>query len=292
MKPQCLKIFNLLSCLFIIALATGCSSLNAVKEATGIKSPSVSLAGMQITDLTMENVGLSLTLSIDNPNPIPITLAGFDYSLFFDGKQLLAGEKRDQLKIVAKGVSSVTLPITLNFSDLENLYQGAMSQDTLRYELKATALVDIPVLGIQKFPSTQTGEFPIPKAPDVSLSGITIEKMGLTSANIVITANIKNPNYFGIDISQLAYSLSINGSKWAESTLSDAINISEKSETKINIPLKLNFIEMGSTLYSTLTKGGGLKYQLMGNMNLNTALPMLKNVAVPFDKSGTVGVQR
>ena len=287
-----LKIFRLLICISIISLAAGCASLNAVKDAAGIKNPSVTLGGMKITDLTMENAGLALTLNVDNPNPIPINLAGFDYALLFDGKQLLAGEKRDQLKIDAKGISTVTVPVSLNFADLKKLYQGVMNQDTLNYELQTTALVDLPVIGVQKFPSTQKGEFPVPKIPEVSLGGIDVKKMGLSGAEVMISANIKNPNSFGIDVSQLAYNLSINGSQWAESALSETIKLAEKGESQINIPLKLNFMEMGSALYSALMKGEGLNYQLKGDMNLDTALPMLKNVNVPFDKSGVVGVQR
>ncbi|MCF6234766.1 MAG: LEA type 2 family protein [Gammaproteobacteria bacterium] len=292
MKDQYLKIFKLLLCFFIISLATSCASLNAVKDAAGIKNPSVTLGGMKITDLTMENAGLALTLNVDNPNPIPINLAGFDYALLFDGKQLLAGEKRDQFKIDAQGVSTVTVPISLNFADLKKLYQGVLNQDTLNYELQTTALVDLPVIGVKKFPSTQKGEFPVPKIPEVSLGGINVKKMGLSGAEVVINANIKNPNSFGIDVSQLAYNLSINGSQWAESALEETIKLAEKGETQINIPLKLNFLEMGSALYSALMKGEGLNYQFTGDMNLDTALPMLKNVKVPFDKSGVVGVQR
>lgn len=287
MPIKWLKSIQLLLVVATVFIATGCS-LNEVKEAAGIEKPSVSLEGMQITDLTMESAGLSLKLTVDNPNPIPINLAGFDYALLFDGKQLLAGKKRDQFKIDAKGVSTVTVPVSLNFADLKGLYQGVTEQDTLNYELQTTALVDLPVIGIQKFPSTQKGQFPVPKIPEVSLAGINVKKMGLSGAEIVIGAKIKNPNSFGIDVSQLAYKLSINGAQWAESTLSETINLAEKGETQIDIPLKLNFMEMGSALM----KSKGLNYQLKGNMNLDTALPMLKNVKVPFDKSGVVGVKR
>ncbi|VAW84969.1 hypothetical protein MNBD_GAMMA18-2411 [hydrothermal vent metagenome] len=291
MPIRSLKVIQILLFVAIIFVATGCS-LNEVKKAAGIKNPSVSLEGMQITDLTMESADLALRLTIDNPNPIPINLAGFDYALLFDGKQLLAGKKRDQFKIDAKGVNTVTVPVSLNFADLKALYQGATDQDTLNYELQTTALVDLPVIGVKKFPATQKGQFPVPKIPEVSLAGVNVKKMGLSGAEVVISANIKNPNTFGIDVSQLAYQLSINGVQWAESTVSETIKLAEKAETQINIPLKLNFMEMGSSLYSALMKSKGLNYQLKGDMNLDTALPMLKNVKVPFDKSGVVGVKR
>ncbi len=271
----------------LLFMATGCS-LNEVKEAVGVKNPSVSVEGMQITDLTMESAGLTLTLMVDNPNPIPINLTGFDYTLLFDGKQLLAGKKRDQFKIDANGVSTVTVPVLLNFADLKQRYHGVMDQDTLNYELQVTALVDLPVIGIQKFPSTQKGQFPVPRIPEVSLAGIKVKKMGLSGAEVVISANIKNPNTFGIDVSQLSYSLSINGTQWAESVLDETIKLPEKDKTQINIPLKLNFMKIGSALMSI----NDLNYQLKGNMNLDTTLPMLKNVTVPFNKSGTVGVKR
>ncbi len=275
-----------------VLLATSCASLNAIKDVAGIENPTVSLSDMRITGLTMEGASILLTLNVDNPNPVPIDLAGFDYALLFDGKQLLAGEKRDRLKIDARGVSAVTVPVSLNFADLQSLYKGVAYKDSLDYELKTAALIDLPLLGVKRFPSSKKGEFPVPKIPEVSLRGIDIEKMGLSGAEVVINADIKNPNSFAVDVSQLVYSLSINGSKWLESALGESIKLTEKGKTRISIPLKLNFLEMGNVLYGALMEGKGLNYRLTGDMNLDTALPLLKNVKVPFDKSGVVGVQR
>ena len=285
------KRYSLLTGLLVLMFSflSGCASMDAVKKAAGIKDPTVSIAGMNISTLSAEGLTLQFVLDVDNPNPIPLNLAGFDYALMFDGKQLMAGEQRDKVNIKARDSSQVKVPVSLKFSDLSRLISGAMNKDSLGYELKTAALVDLPVIGIKKFPATKKGTFPVPKAPDISLTGIDIKKLSLTGAKVVIGANIDNPNAFGVDINKLIYNLSINGKQWAKSDVDKTISLSGKGSSSLNIPLELNFVEMGSSLYQLLMQGKGMNYNLTGDMKFDAGHPLLKDVDAPFSKTGVVG---
>lgn len=276
----------------LIVFMSGCSSLDTVKKAAGLKDPAVSIAGMNISTLSAEGMTLQFTLDVDNPNPIPLNLAGFDYQLMLDGKQLMAGEQRDKVKIKAGGNSQVKVPVSLKFSDLSQLVSGAASKENLDYELKTAALMDLPVVGVKKIPASKKGTFPVPKAPDISLTGIDIKKLSLTGAKVVVGASIDNPNSFGIDINKLAYNLAINGKQWAKSDIEKTISLDGKGSNELSIPLELNFLEMGSSLYQTLTQGKGMNYDLTGDMKFDAGHPLLKDVDAPFSKTGIVGSGR
>ena len=285
---------SILGGMLVLALiaVSGCASMDAVKRAAGIKDPDVSVVGINITRLSAEGLTLQFALEVDNPNPIPLDLAGFDYALLLDGKQLAAGEQRDSIKIKARGNSRVKVPVSLKFSDLSNLIAGGISKENLNYELKTAALVDLPVIGVKRFPATQKGSFPVPRVPDISLSGIDIKDLSLTGAKVVIGANIDNPNAFGIDVSKLIYNLSINGKQWAKSDVSKTISIKGKGSSSLNIPLELDFLEMGSSLYQMLMQGKGMNYNLTGDMTFDAGHPLLKGVDAPFSKTGVVGTSR
>jgi len=287
------KLYPVLSGLFalVFVIISGCASMDAIKDAAGIKDPDVSVAGVNITNLSADGLTLQFDLDVNNPNAIPLNLAGFDYALMLDGKQLMAGEQRDKINIKANGNSQVKVPISLKFSDLSKLISGGMDKDNLNYELKTAALVNLPVIGVKKFPATKKGTFPVPKVPDISLTGIDVKKIGLTGAKVVIGANIDNPNAFGIDINKLVYNLSINGKQWAKSDIGKTVSLDKKGSNNLSIPLELNFIEMGGSIYQMLMQGKGLDYDLTGDMKFGAGHPLLKSVEAPFSKKGVVGTR-
>ena len=291
-KNHRLLVSRLIILLLVLMPLFGCSTLDAVKDAAGIKNPDVSISGMRVTGLSLEGAELEFALNVDNPNPVAINLAGFDYALLINGQQFLQGEQRSQVKIPARNANEVKVPVAFKFAELAKLSQGLLDKDKLNYEIKTDALVDLPVLGVKKFPVSDSGDLPIPKVPNISLAGIKIDQLGLTGAKLGLQLNVDNPNNFGLDIRQLVYNLTVNGQQWAQSNLGETISLDKKGNSQLNIPISLNFLEMGSALYKVLTQSQPLDYQLNGDMKLDTSLPLLKDISAPFNKAGTVNTKR
>lgn len=274
--------------LLAVAGLSGCASFDTVKKAAGIKDPEVSISGIGVSSISMEGMTLQFALDVDNPNPLPLSLAGFDYALKLDGSQLLAGEQRDRVEIKARGKSQVQIPVSLKFADLSRLLSGGLAGESLDYELQTAALVDLPVVGVKRFPASRKGEFPVPRPPTVSLTGIDIQQIGLTGAKLVIGATLENPNGFGMEIGSLAYDLAVNGRRWAKSSLDGGVALRGKGSDSISIPVELDFREMGGSLYQALVRGEGLDYQLDGNMKFAADHPLLKAVQAPFSSRGVL----
>ena len=66
---------------------TGCETVE--KLAGGIRKPRVKVVGAEVTGLSFEAISLQFDVEVDNPNPIGIEMAGFDYELLMDGSTFI-----------------------------------------------------------------------------------------------------------------------------------------------------------------------------------------------------------
>lgn len=282
---------NLLWVISLCALLltiSGCASLNQLKDAADIQNPEVSLKSSKVTALSFDSAELEFTLSVNNPNLIPIKLAGFDYTVNIGETQLVSGEQQKNLKINARGQSDVQVPLSIKFAQLKMLSDALDKKNELAYRIQTTAHLELPVLGIRKLPGSIQGTLPIPKMPKISVQNIDIQKISFTGAKLLLAIKVENPNTFGIDLRRFGYDLAVNDKHWAKGNVNELIHVTENGTTALNIPLELNFTQLGMALYKTLTQSTPLNYQLSGNMAIDTTLPLLKDISAPFNYSGSV----
>jgi hypothetical protein len=60
----------------------------------------------------------------------------------------------------------------------------------------------------------------------------------------------------------------------------------------VRIPLQLNFLEMGMSIYNLLTNNQPLDYQFNAQLDVGTTLPMLKGTTLNINQSGMLNVER
>ena len=266
-------------------LLSGCAS---VVEKTNVQEPSVSLANARIAGLSLDGVELVAILDIDNPNPFAIDLAGYDYSLTINNNKISGGQQRQGMKIGAKTKSQIEVPIKLNFSEIFKLVGGLSELDTIGYKVDATAYINVPVVGTRAISTSLGSTFPLPKRPDIGIKGIKINSFDFASADITLTLEVQNPNGFDIDLNQLDYRLTIGEEEWARAKFNRAAKLTAKGRDEIELPVKVNFFDIGGAIFKALKEARPLDYRLQGDMQLDTSLPWLKNLEIPFDQLGTI----
>ena len=270
-----------------ITLLAGCASLEEMANAVNVQEPQVSLAGTKLSALSFEGAELTMLLNVENPNVLPIKLAGFDYALAMDGKSITSGKQTSGVDIAARGANQVEFPIAFKFADVLDVVQGLANKDQLAFNINSNVRIDLPVLGERTVPVSYSNQLPIPKAPSVTVSNVAIENLSLTGAALNVEMDVDNPNAFGVDLTTLDYNLLVNGKSWLETKATNVATLPEKGSTKMSVPIRLSFADMGMALYQTLTQTKPMEYQLNGNMTLDTTLPLLKNVQLPFNQLGS-----
>ncbi|MGH1365688.1 MAG: LEA type 2 family protein [Calditrichia bacterium] len=277
--------------LFFLALISGCSTVGALMN-KNFQAPQASVSNVSISGLSFDAANLLFDINVNNPNSVGIKLSGFDYDLAINGNGFLNGINSDGLEIAAGAAKNVQIPLSISFADLYRTFQSVQTQDSSEFALKAGLSFNVPILGDVRVPVSKSGFLPNVKLPKISVGALKVSSMNLTGADLELTVNMENPNAFGLNMDKMQYLFQVNGKKWGAGETLKNVVVGKNGSGSMTIPLKLNFLEMGTTVYQLLRSNGAVNYQLSGNMDLGSTLKLLPKKSINFDKSGDVNIQR
>lgn len=276
--------------LFIgLIFIAGCAS---VQNLMNIKKPDVKVQNVRITGLTFSAIDLSFNLAIDNPNALAISLAGFDYDLILNENSFLKGQQDKSISIESRSTSQVEIPLQLSFRDIYNTFNSLSNKDSSAYEAKFGLNFNLPILGITRIPISKKGAIPLLRLPSVKVSSLKLNKIGLTTASLNLALQVDNANPLQFLLNQFQYDFLVAGKSWANGISDKKMTIAKNGKSEINIPIELNFLQMGQTAYQILTGSNQIDYQFDGNLNFDTSMEMLKNVNLPINTSGKIDLTR
>ncbi|MDQ7075738.1 MAG: LEA type 2 family protein [Gammaproteobacteria bacterium] len=287
LKVATVVLFGFISSLFL----SGCSQ-PALKQILENQRPKVSIASTRISSLDFDNLTLNFGIKIDNPNPIPISLAGLDYDLKLAGKSFIKGQKDQPIQVAASGISEIELPITVGFKQLMNIFKEFKNKDSAAYDLDLGLLVDVPIIGQYRHPLKTSGNIPIPKTPSVKLANMSLGEMSFSGANVGVQLEIDNPNAFSLALDKLDYTLKVNGAQWFKGVQNNVGNIKANGKSVINLPLSLNFMDLGSGLFSVLSGGKALNYDIQGTLGATSDNALIGAFQLPINQQGAVNLSR
>ncbi len=176
--------------------------------------------------------------------------------------------------------------MTLKFDDLKKLPGELWQKDRFSYQLDTKFIVNLPIIGDYAIPLTKHGELPVPKLPEIRVKGVQIKNLSFTEADLVAQVEVDNPNAFDLGFSDFNYQLNMNQQNWGQGSISENNSVPKNSKGTIDIPVKLNLVSMGQTVYKTLLNKQPLEYQLKGGITLDTGIELLRNYKMPLDIKG------
>ena len=275
-----------------VVTALFCFHCAELQQLANIRKPSVDVAGVRIGGLSLEKIGLIFDLNIQNPNPVSVHLAGLDYDFRLNNTSFLKGDQTRDLRILSYGSSRVAIPLTLSFQNMYQTYQALKNRDSTAYDLACGLTFQLPILGTVRIPVETSGYVPLVKIPAVKIHALKLERLSLSGADLVLEVEMNNPNAFKLFLKSMNYDFQVNGLTWAGGNLSNPASVSAKGKSAIRIPVSLNFIEMGRSLYELVSGSGNVNYRLSGNLAFDTSLSLLNNINLPLDNSGLLKITR
>lgn len=278
-------------CLILsVVLFSACSALRGLLGQATIQRPQVDFIGAKLTGLSFDKVTFLFDLKIRNPNSLGVKLAGFGYDLSINGSSFLKGTENKELDIEAQGETIFQIPLTLSYSHLYQVFQTLLQQDNATYHLKCDLSFDLPGLGLVQIPVSKQGDVPLPKLPTVNVEKIELKRLGLSGADLLLGVQVDNPNAFSMIMEGMQYRLNINDQPWASGETGTRVQITEKGQNLLEIPIFLNFLQIGQSAYQALAEGQPLSYQFQGDLDLTTSLSPLGRTHLPFHRSGQIEV--
>jgi len=271
----------------IAVFLLSCSSMQDLLQT---QKPRLSVKETRLSDMSFESVTLTVDIQIDNPNSYGINMAGFDYDFSVSGKTFLQGDQNRSMNVPPQGKTTLPIPVRINFIELYNMIRSLKDQDNAPYRIACGLTFDIPVLGPSRIPVSHSGSIPAVKLPAVDVAGIKTNDISITGAALELRLKINNPNGFGLSLKNIDYDFSVDGNRWVQGRQPKAMSIARKTTGTVTIPISLNFLEMGSTVYNLISGDNELNYRLSGAVDLGTTLPVLKDARIPIEEAGKITV--
>ncbi len=125
------------------------------------KLPEISLKNVAVSDISLTRAKIQLVLGIRNNNPFAVKLNGLQYGIKLGGKDFVRGEMRAVPAVDEQGVSTVTIPMNVNFFKLGRSVYRLLKETSSMYELTGEMKFDIPKLGEKRVPFRQMGNVPV-----------------------------------------------------------------------------------------------------------------------------------
>ncbi len=156
-------------CLAALAPLSCKSIIREVFRPPKIRVIDVAFAGNPLVDPGAGWTAI-VSLEVDNPNDYPLTVAYVAYSAIMDTRVVADGERTDDIRIGASGITIVKVPIVLRPDAFADAARTIFGKRALHYEFNGSAALRAPLAGTVRIPFSKTGTF---DAQDL------LKKMGL-----------------------------------------------------------------------------------------------------------------
>jgi len=226
----------------VFGLATGITGCAALRNLfnTAFKKPQFRFKTVNLKNASLTGASIETVWTLDNPNPIGLSLAELDYNFFVEDKQVVAGAPRRGLQIPADGRAELVFPANVKFQDLVPAVGVFLNQDTARYRAEGHIGVKTPI-GVLKFPIRKEGVFEVPKVPQLAFEPPRITHIDLSGATVEIPLRVTNRNSFPLPVGGIAGNLSIGGAKVGTVSTGNLGLLQGKGTQTVSLPVKVNF---------------------------------------------------
>lgn len=277
---------------FSLMSIESCSLFKNVISNVEVSKPEVSVISAKIDTLSFTYADLLFDLKVKNPNSIGLKLNSFDYDLLIEGTSFLSGKHDKELQIEGNSESIIQLPLRVIYKNLFTTYQSIKEKDSSHYQLESHFSFDVPVLGEVTVPVRKEGELPVLKLPSVQMKALRLTRLGITTADLELVFLFNNPNALSILIDHFQYRFTVNNQDWVSGDKLAEMEIDEKGESLLQIPITLNFINIGQSIYELLEDEKSFHYSFQGKIDFTTSIPLIGPVKLPFDHSGNLTITR
>ncbi|MCB9761326.1 MAG: LEA type 2 family protein [Alphaproteobacteria bacterium] len=260
----------LLAPLLLLPLA-GCPKLGALGDALAKYRPTVDFKEFKLRDISFDRADVDFTFEVRNPNPLEVNFSSFSYNLDLANHPFFDGVNPKGLHLEAKGLSELTVPVSVTFVDLLKTAGDIQGEDTVPYTFAGDFGFNTP-LGELKIPFSKSGDFPVLRAPRLKLSKLRLDNFNLAdqSARIELDLNLSHDQGSNLSFENFDYGLTLDGRSVATGRLRQLATVSAGQEKTVTLPVNLSLVDLGAALVNTLRNKSPVQVGLTASTDVGT----------------------
>jgi LEA14-like dessication related protein len=261
-----------------LVLCAGCSELSQFL-------PTVSFDGLEIRELTFEQADVDFVFQVDNPNPVRMSLASFDYALELEAVPFLEGDNPDGFTLEPSAGSPLVLPVTLGYADIWNTIQATRGEDVVDFLLSGAMGFDTPA-GHVDLPYSEDGDFPALRTPKFSFSDVRVPSFDLLAgtAEVEVDLGVDNELESTLFFENFRYDLTFDDAPVASGLLG-SFDVGGATAGTVTLPITVNLLSVGVGVVDAIVSGGTIDLGLDAAMDVDTPFGI---VPLSIDETGAV----
>ena len=264
-----------------VLLLAGCAGMRDM-----LRPPEATITGARLAGFDLNYATLEVDVAVDNPNPIAIDLAGFDYRLRAENRIVLEGRQSRGLELAADERTTVRIPLRVGFGDIAAVIGSLGRRDTVDYDVRLGLDVDVPALGRRHIVLETAGTLPVPHRPRVTLRSLQLRRLDFNGAELRATLGVDNPNAFAVQLDRLDYRLEIDGEAWSTGGSTAPLRIAPDGRGTLTLSLEVDFADLGSGAYALLARGRPIDYRLEATLQASALDAGPGRFELPWSHSG------
>lgn len=237
----------------------------------------------QVQDLSNEGLNLVFYIQIKNSSAKTYYLSGYSYRFVVDQTEYLRLQTSldSKLRIEASEETLIALPVKITYEHLFRTAEGVEAKEkVLCYIMGELAFAD-EKKERGRLPFSFSGEFPIYRDPLVELVALNINMLTIGGSDLNLEIKLINTDGFELMVQRVSYRIKIGDRPVGEGNIGGDKSIPAKGEKAFQLPLLLNFFEVGKDVYAFLQQKTVL-CQFSGEIEIQTVWGSL---TIPFDVS-------
>jgi LEA14-like dessication related protein len=254
--------------------------------------PEIEQTGDIHIDIKNDTSYISSKLTVRNKSFLKIKIDTFTYTVSLFNKTYLQSHKF--IGRVLHGYRTDTINFSLKIphaSILKDLSAQRKKGDSANYSINISLLYST-VFGKSEIPFNKSAKLKLPQPPELELVEIKYTKFRLKS--IVADAKIKITNYSAVTLSikEMKYFMNILKAGNLEGNFSEPTTIKPKGITFVDIPIEINVINMGKTIFDVIINRDTYAYTLTLDATLETAGTLKRSVRIALSKNGNMELKK
>jgi len=267
------------------------SSMGYCRAINPFKAPKFSIKTVHYKHISFSGVDLEFVLLVDNPNFIGLTVKKLKYELLLDDERFAEGFKDKAIEISGSKISTINLPVRINYDGLSDSIGTLFNEDEISYKLIGYIVIDSPI-GEIKFDfedyDFHKGAVPIPKLPTLAVQEVSIKEFSFTNIEIQLWFNLKNTNDFTFNLKELRYLFSINNRTVSKALVQSSATVKPGEEVQFKIPINLKLTNLKIGILKALRQRA-INYKLLVNVIIDSND---KEIKLPLKEIGSLKLIR
>jgi LEA14-like dessication related protein len=250
----------------------------------------LSLKEKKVSDLSSQGLTLAFHVDMANTLTAPLALVRYDYRVMIDEAEFLdlQMELDEPLRIEPRSRLLIALPVKITYEYLFRTAPAVQQRDQAVCTLTGGLTFQDERKKEKRVPLACSGDFPIFRGLDIRIQPIVAKDLTVGGADLIFKAALRNPNGFAIRIEKITHKLALVGVNVAAGIAAQGIALDGRGEKTFEIPLLLDFFEIGKIVYDGLEQPP-VAVRFSGEAEIGTPWG---NFKIPLDKSDKIAVQK